>query len=65
MLVTALDPEGVLAVALCGGLAAPYEPFVPVSMRERLRPPRADSASGALELARRAASRNGRAGQAR
>ncbi|WP_250450071.1 BadF/BadG/BcrA/BcrD ATPase family protein [Caballeronia sp. ATUFL_M2_KS44] len=55
-LVAALDPAGALPVALCGGLAAPYEPFVPMPLRERLREPRADSAAGALELARRAAS---------
>ncbi|WP_321794179.1 BadF/BadG/BcrA/BcrD ATPase family protein [Caballeronia sp. J97] len=55
-LVAALDPPGVLPVALCGGLAAPYEPLVPAALRERVRAPRADSAAGALELARRAAS---------
>ncbi|WP_061180585.1 BadF/BadG/BcrA/BcrD ATPase family protein [Caballeronia pedi] len=54
-LVAALDPPGVLPVALCGGLAAPYEPVVPAGLRERLRAPRADSAAGALALARRAA----------
>ncbi|BCQ22006.1 ATPase [Caballeronia sp. NK8] len=54
-LVAALDPAGVLPVALCGGLAAPYEPFVAAGLRERLRTPRADSAAGALALARRAA----------
>ncbi len=59
LLVTALDPAGSMPVALCGGLAAPYEPFVPISIRERMRAPRADSAAGALELARRAA-RDGR-----
>ena len=50
----ALNPAGTLPVALCGGLAAPYEPFVPAPVRERLRKPRADSVAGALELARRA-----------
>jgi glucosamine kinase len=55
LLVTALDPRGEMPVALCGGLATPFEPFVPISVRERLRPPRADSAAGALELARKAA----------
>ncbi|MDR5736910.1 MULTISPECIES: BadF/BadG/BcrA/BcrD ATPase family protein [unclassified Caballeronia] len=54
LLVAALDPAGTLPVALCGGLAAPYEPFVPALVRERLRKPRADSVAGALELARRA-----------
>ncbi|WP_061147328.1 BadF/BadG/BcrA/BcrD ATPase family protein [Caballeronia arvi] len=55
-LVAALDPAGALPVALCGGLAVPYAPFVPAALRERVRAPRADSAAGALELARRAAS---------
>lgn len=55
-LVAALDPHGALPIALCGGLAVPYEPFVPPGLRERMRAPRADSAAGALELARRAAS---------
>jgi glucosamine kinase len=54
-LVAALDPAGVLAVALCGGLAAPLEPFVPAALRGRLRAPLADSAAGALQIARRAA----------
>ena len=53
-LVDALDPEAALPVALCGGLAAPLAAYVPASYRARLRPPRADSAHGALELARRA-----------
>ncbi|SAK97821.1 BadF/BadG/BcrA/BcrD type ATPase [Caballeronia calidae] len=54
-LVAALDPAGALPIALCGGLAVPYEPFVPAALRERVRAPHADSAAGALELARRAA----------
>jgi glucosamine kinase len=53
-LVAALDPAGTLPIALCGGLAIPYEPFVPAVLRERMHAPRADSAVGALELARRA-----------
>jgi glucosamine kinase len=56
LLVAALDPAGALPVALCGGLAGPYEPYVPISVRGRLRAPQADSAAGALELARRAVS---------
>jgi glucosamine kinase len=52
--VDALDPGAQLPVALCGGLAAPLAEHVPVSHRARLRPPLADSAHGALELARRA-----------
>jgi glucosamine kinase len=50
----ALDPDGTLPVALCGGLASPLEPFVPATLRARLRAPLADSAAGALQLARRA-----------
>ncbi len=50
---TALDPTHTLPVALCGGLAAPLEPFVPTALRARLRKPLADSATGALQLARR------------
>jgi len=52
-MVAALDPGGTLPVALCGGLASPLEPFVPASLQGRLRAPFADSASGALRLARR------------
>ncbi|SAK61728.1 BadF/BadG/BcrA/BcrD type ATPase [Caballeronia arationis] len=60
-LVAALDPHAALDVALCGGLAAPFGPFVPAHLRERLRAPLADSAAGALQLARRAAGREGAA----
>ena len=56
-LVDALDPTGALPVALCGGLAVPLAESVPASHRARLRPPLADSARGALELARRAHAR--------
>jgi len=65
LLVAALDPAGDLTVALCGGLAGPYAPFVPMPLRDRLRPPRADSAAGALELARRALSAGGAARSAK
>ncbi len=54
-MVRALDPGRIMPVALCGGLAAPLEPFVPETLRARLRAPLADSAAGALQLARRAA----------
>lgn len=53
-LVDALDPSAALPVALCGGLAAPLAEYVPQPHRARLRSPLADSAHGALELARRA-----------
>lgn len=54
-LVDALDPLGRMPVALCGGLATALARYVPASHRARLRAPQADSAHGALELARRAA----------
>lgn len=52
--VDALDASAQLPVALCGGLAVPLAEYVPASHRSRLLPPLADSAHGALELARRA-----------
>lgn len=54
-LVDALDPRGRLPVALCGGLGAPLADYVPASHRARLKPPVADSAHGAVQLAQRAA----------
>jgi glucosamine kinase len=59
----ALDPDQLLPVALCGGLAAPLKPFVPETLHVRLREPLADSAAGALQLALRAA--NGKQPSAR
>lgn len=53
-LVDALDASGGAPIALCGGLAGTLADYVPASYRARLRPPLADSAHGALELARRA-----------
>lgn len=53
LMVTALDPSGALPVALCGGLGAPFETHVAGALRARLRKPLADSAAGALQLARR------------
>jgi glucosamine kinase len=60
-MVAALDPDKVMPVALCGGLASPLEPFVPETLRARLRVPLADSAAGALQLAHRAAAGEGQA----
>lgn len=54
-MVAALDPRHALPVALCGGLAASLAPRVRGAARERLVPPRGDSADGALQLARREA----------
>jgi glucosamine kinase len=59
-LIDALDPQGGLPVALCGGLGEPMSPYLPPSYRARLTPARADSAHGALELARRAAAEQAR-----
>lgn len=53
-LASALDATGCAPIALCGGLATPLAGYVPASHRARLRAPLADSAHGALELARRA-----------
>lgn len=61
-LVAALDPANALPLALCGGLAGPLEPFVPAALRPRLRAPLADSATGALRLARTAGVSSARAG---
>ncbi|WP_027816034.1 BadF/BadG/BcrA/BcrD ATPase family protein [Paraburkholderia bannensis] len=50
-MISALDPTAALPVALAGGLGQPLREWVPQDMRERLRAPLADSASGALRLA--------------
>ncbi|CAM2138578.1 glucosamine kinase [Pararobbsia alpina] len=52
-MIDALDPEGVMPVALCGGLAEPLAPFVPARFAPRLCAPMTDSAGGALALALR------------
>ncbi len=54
---TALDPDGALPIALCGGLSKPLREFVPARLDARLRAPLADSAHGALQLAQREAAR--------
>jgi glucosamine kinase len=50
-MISALDPAATLPVALAGGLGQPLREWVPQAVRERLRAPLADSASGALRLA--------------
>ncbi|WP_310634035.1 BadF/BadG/BcrA/BcrD ATPase family protein [Paraburkholderia sp.] len=60
-LIDALDPAASLPVALAGGLGQPLREWVPETVRQRLRAPLADSASGALRLAQREAARLGRA----
>ncbi len=46
----ALDPTASLPLALCGGLAAPLQPYLPPALQARACAPRADAASGALCL---------------
>lgn len=50
IMANALDAGGVLPIALCGGLAAPLRPYMPVSMLKRIVTPHGDSAAGALRL---------------
>jgi glucosamine kinase len=52
-MVAALDPDGALPVALCGGLAAPLAGYAGSDVRQRLVAAQGDSAGGALQLARR------------
>ena len=49
----ALDPEQRLPLALCGGLAAALQDHFSVSLRQRIVPPQADAADGALLLLQR------------
>lgn len=48
----ALDADGTLPIALCGGLAAPLRPYLPPALLARVVPARGDSAAGALQLIR-------------
>jgi len=48
----ALDADGTLPIALCGGLAAPLRPYLPPALLARVVPARGDSAAGALRLIR-------------
>jgi len=50
LMASALDAGGQLPIALCGGLAAPLRPYLPVSMLKRIVTPQGDSAAGALRL---------------
>ena len=47
---TALDPTASLPLALCGGLAAPLQPYLPPALQARARAPLANAAHGALML---------------
>lgn len=46
----ALDPEGSLPLALCGGLGAALRPWLPAELAARARAPQGDSAAGALHM---------------
>jgi glucosamine kinase len=46
----ALDPEGVLPLALCGGLGAALRDFLPATLLARTSAPQGDSAAGALRM---------------
>lgn len=50
LIATALDPTGLLPVALCGGLAEPLRPYLPQELLRRVVPAWGDSAAGALRL---------------
>jgi glucosamine kinase len=49
---SALDPSGLLPIALCGGLAAPMSDYLPEQLRARVVKPHADASAGALQLIR-------------
>ncbi|MDO8439528.1 MAG: BadF/BadG/BcrA/BcrD ATPase family protein [Telluria sp.] len=46
----ALDPSGLLPLALCGGLGAPLREFLPAELLARSVTPHGDAASGALRM---------------
>jgi glucosamine kinase len=46
----ALDPEGTLPLALCGGLGAALRDWLPPALAARARAPEGDSAQGALKM---------------
>lgn len=46
----ALDPTGLMPIALCGGLAEPMTAYLPQELKRRVIKPKGDSASGALIL---------------
>ncbi|WP_205881915.1 BadF/BadG/BcrA/BcrD ATPase family protein [Leeia aquatica] len=54
LLAQALDPEGTLPLALCGGLAQALTPWLPEALRQRIRPAQGDSMQGALILIQKA-----------
>lgn len=46
----ALDPSGLLPLALCGGLGEPLSHYLPAALLARTVPPKGDSAAGALRM---------------
>ncbi len=46
----ALDPDGVLPLALCGGLGLALRPWLPPALAARAHAPEGDSAAGALRM---------------
>ncbi len=50
LMANALDADGTLPIALCGGLAAPMGAWLPATLLKRVVPPQGDSAAGALRL---------------
>jgi glucosamine kinase len=46
----ALDPQGTLPLALCGGLGAALRDYLPPELLARTTPPQGDSAAGALRM---------------
>lgn len=50
LIAAALDDDGNLPIALCGGLAEPLRPYLPTALLAQLVAPRGDSAAGALRL---------------
>lgn len=50
LMADALDATHSLPIALCGGLAAPLQPWLPPALLQRVVPAQGDSAAGALRL---------------
>jgi glucosamine kinase len=50
LIADALDPEGALPLALCGGLGEPLRDYLPAALLARCVAPQGDSAAGALRM---------------
>src|SRR5450830_830085 len=53
LMAATLDPQQQLPLALCGGLAAALQAYFSPALQQRITPPLADSADGALLLVRK------------